>query len=132
MQPLNLLMAPLIYSMIVLLLLLDGWMTLYQQVYFRIYRIARVARSDYVVFDRRHLRYLNKIEIFNCLYCGYGNGVIAYAREIAGRTEQYWCPIKHALRIRDPHSRYFRFAEYGDAEAYHSRLEEFRRQLQEA
>jgi hypothetical protein len=50
-----------------------------------------------------------------CVYCGYANGVIAYARKIASRTEQYWCPIKHALRIRDPHVRYAQFLEYGDA-----------------
>jgi len=131
-RPYNLITAPLIYSMIIPIALLDAWATLYQQVYFRANKITHVARSDYVVFDRRHLAYLNRIEALNCVYCGYANGVIAYAREIAGRTEQYWCPIKHALRVRDPHQRYFQFAEYGDAEGYRSRLEEFRKQLQEA
>lgn len=29
----------------------------------------------YVVFDRRHLAYLNAIEKLNCAYCEYGNGV---------------------------------------------------------
>jgi len=130
-HPVNLITAPLIYSMIIPIALLDAWATLYQHVYFRANNIRRVARSEYVVFDRNHLRYLNRIEALNCLYCGYANGVIAYAREIASRTEQYWCPIKHALRIRDPHHRYFQFAEYGDAEGYRSRLEEFRRQLQD-
>jgi hypothetical protein len=128
----NLFTAPLIYSMIIPLTLFDAWVTIFQHIYFRAYRIPRVARSDYIVFDRRHLRYLNKIEILNCLYCGYANGVVAYAREVAGRTEQYWCPIKHALRIRDPHQRYFQFAEYGDAEGYRSKLEAFRKQLQES
>jgi hypothetical protein len=131
MEPFNLISAPVIYSMIIPIVLIDLWTMLYQQVYFRAYRIPRVARSDYIVFDRQHLRYLNKIEIVNCLYCGYANGVIAMAREVAGRTEQYWCPIKHALRIKDPHQRYFQFAEYGDAEGYRSRLEEFRKQLRE-
>jgi hypothetical protein len=131
MRPFNLLTAPLIYSMIFPIALFDLWATIFQQVYFRAYRIPRVKRSEYVVLDRQHLKYLNVIEIVNCLYCGYANGVIAYGREVAGRTEQYWCPIKHALRIRDPHSRYYQFVDYGDADGYRSKLAEFRRQLQE-
>ncbi len=131
MQPFNLITAPLIYSMIIPIVLFDAWMMAYQHIYLRAYRIPRVRRSDYIVFDRRHLRYLNRIEALNCLYCSYANGVISLAREVAGRTEQYWCPIKHALRIRDPHQRYFQFAEYGDAEGYRSRLAEFRKELQQ-
>jgi hypothetical protein len=48
------------------------------------------------------------------------------AREIGARTEQYWRPIKHALRITDPHQRYFEFLEFGDADGYRTRLDEFR------
>lgn len=129
MRPLNLITAPMIYSMILPIALCDLWTTVYQHICFRAYRIPRVRRSDYIVFDRHRLRYLNAIEIVNCLYCGYANGVIAYAREVAGRTEQYWCPIKHAARPRDPHAHYRHFAEYGDAAAYRARLEELRRQL---
>ncbi|WP_210490214.1 hypothetical protein [Microvirga antarctica] len=121
--------APVIYSLIVPIALLDVWATIYQEICFRIYGIPRVARRDYINFDRRHLRYLNWIEILNCLYCGYSNGVIAYVREIGSRTEQYWCPIKHALRVSDPHRRYQSFLEYGDAEGYRSRLESFRKAL---
>lgn len=58
------------------------------------------------------------LEKFNCIYCGYGNGLAAYAKEIIARTEQYWCPIKHATHVKDPHSRYHHFFEYGDAEGY--------------
>ena len=50
-------------------------------------------------------------------------------REIASRTEQYWCPIKHALKPIDPHRRYYEFLEYGDADGYRDRLERFREQL---
>lgn len=127
----TLLTAPLIYSVIVPLVILDGWFTAYQQIYFRAFRIALVRRSDYIVFDRQHLAYLNRLEAFNCLYCGYANGLIAYTREIASRTEQYWCPIKHALRIRDPHGRYAQFLEYGDAQGFRSRLSEYRKNLEE-
>ncbi len=121
--------TPIIYSLIVPFVILDGWISLYQAICFRAYRIARVRRSDYMVFDRQHLAYLNWIEALNCLYCGYANGVIAYAREIGSRTEQYWCPIKHALRVTDPHLRYYQFLEYGDADGYRARLEEFRERL---
>ncbi len=121
--------SPVIYSLIVPLLLIDVWASLYQAVCFRAYRIPRVRRANYIVFDRQHLAYLNWIEALNCLYCGYANGVFAYIREIGSRTEQYWCPIKHALRIADPHQRYYEFLEYGDADGYRARLEEFRERL---
>lgn len=121
--------APVIYSMIVPILLLDAWASAYQAICFRAYRIPRVKRSAYVLLDRRHLAYLNWIEALNCLFCGYANGVFAYVREIGGRTEQFWCPIKHALKISDPHQRYYQFLEYGDADGYRERLGAFRDQL---
>lgn len=118
--------APVIYSMVIPLILLDLWASLYQAICFRAYHIPRVRRRDYIAFDRGNLAYLNWIEALNCLYCGYGNGVAAYVREIASRTEQYWCPIKHAVRISSPHDRYLGFLEFGDAEGYRNRLEQFR------
>lgn len=121
--------APVIYSLILPLMLLDLWVTLFQAICFRLYQIPRVTRSDYIVFDRRHLGYLNWVEATNCAFCAYGNGLIGYVREISSRTEQFWCPIKHALRISDPHRRYYEFLEYGDAEGYRDRLEAFREQL---
>ncbi len=120
--------APLIYSLIVPLLLLDISLTLYQQICFRIYSIPRVRRSAFIVIDRHHLAYLNPIEKLNCVYCGYGNGLIEYAREISSRTEQYWCPIKHARRSGDPHRRVERFFDYADAEAFRQGQESLRRQ----
>jgi len=114
--------APVIYGMLIPLLILDISFSLYQHICFRIYGIPRVRRADYLVIDRQHLAYLNIIEKFNCVYCGYGNGLIEYAREISARTEQYWCPIKHAIRTLDPHTRSQRFFEYGDAKAYRQGL----------
>lgn len=122
-----LLTAPIIYGMIVPLALLDLSVTVYQQICFRAYRIPRVRRSDYVLIDRHHLAYLNAIEKFNCVYCGYGNGVIAYAREITARTEQFWCPIKHARRTAGSHDRMEVFLDYGDAEAWKIELEKLRK-----
>jgi hypothetical protein len=117
--------------MVVPFALLDAMVSLYQWACFGVYGIARVRRSDHLVFDRASLRYLNGLERFNCWFCSYGNGVISYAREIAARTEQYWCPIKHSRRILGAHERYHAFADYGDAAAYAGLLENLRKQLQE-
>ena len=55
--------------------------------------------------------------------------MIAYVSEVIARTEQYFCPIKHARKILGTHSRYARFLEYGDAENYEEKLEEYRQAL---
>lgn len=125
----NLVTAPIIYSMIVPIVFFDITITIYQHVCFRAYGIARVKRGDYIIIDRHQLRYLNVIEKFNCVYCGYSNGFIAYAHEIIARTEQYWCPIKHAQRVYGRHDRYENFTDYGDAENYQSQLSALRKEL---
>jgi hypothetical protein len=121
-HPLVLLTAPVIYAGIVPFLVLDFFVSLYQAVCFPIYNIAKVRRADYLVFDRHHLAYLNALEKLNCAYCSYANGIIAYTREIAACTEQYWCPIKHARRVIGTHARYAGFDDYGDGEGYQERL----------
>jgi len=128
-KPLVVLTAPVIYAGIVPFLLLDLFVSVYQAVCFPIYGIAKVKRSDYLVFDRHHLAYLNALEKLNCAYCSYANGLIAYVREIAARTEQYWCPIKHARRVIGSHARYALFDDYGHAEGYQQRLEDLRKGL---
>lgn len=128
-QPRNLISAPIIYSIIFPVVLLDAWISIYQTICFPLYRIAKVPRSQYIIVDRHKLPYLNVIEKFNCIYCGYCGGVFAYAREIAARTEQYWCPIKHARRVLDPHRRYARFADFGLAEEYHQTSSQLRKDL---
>ena len=121
--------VPFIYGMIIPIAFIDVTITLYQHICFRLYAITRVKRSKYIIMDRHQLAYLNGIEKFNCLYCGYGNGVIAYAREVIARTEQYWCPIKHARRIVGSHKRYNTFLGYGDGEGYRAELLKFRENL---
>jgi hypothetical protein len=118
--------APIIYSLIIPLLLLDAFVTIYQATCFPVYGIEKVKRGDYLIFDRSHLAYLNLLEKINCAYCSYGNGLLAYAREIAGRTEQYWCPIKHARRVIAAHEGYEAFAEFGDADAFQKRVDKAR------
>ena len=121
-RPLIVLTAPVIYALIVPLLLLDLFISLYQFVCFPVYGIAKVRRRDYFAFDRRYLGYLNVLEKLNCAYCSYANGLLAYVREIASRTEQYWCPIKHARKLMGVHPRYGEFAEFGDAQGYRDEL----------
>ena len=128
-NPLVILTAPVIYAGIVPFLLLDLFVSVYQAVCFPIYGIAKVARGDYLVFDRHHLAYLNALEKLNCAYCSYANGLIAFTREIAARTEQYWCPIKHARRVIGTHGRYPAFDDYGDGEGYQARLATLRKAL---
>jgi len=124
---LNIITAPLIWVILIPALLLDLSATVFQAVCFRVYGIPRVKRHRYIVIDHQALAYLNFIEKLNCMYCSYVNGLVAYIREIAGRTEQYWCPIKHARRQASIHSRYGKFLEYGDAEGYRRQLEKIRR-----
>ncbi len=128
-KPQNILSAPFVYGMIVPILLYDFFLGLYQTICFSLYGIPRVRRADYIVIDRHHLKYLNSIEKLNCMYCGYANGVLAYAREITARTEQYWCPIKHARKVLDSHRRYVDFLGYGEAEQFQTFLETSRQKL---
>ena len=128
-NPLIILTAPVIYVGIVPFLLLDLFVTVYQAVCFPIYGIPKIKRADYLVFDRHHLAYLNALEKLNCAYCSYANGLIAYTREIAARTEQYWCPIKHARRVIGSHMRYAMFEDYGDGEEYQEQLAKLRKAL---
>ena len=125
----SLLSAPLIYAVFFPMVLLDLFVWVYQWVCFPLYGLARVKRADYFVFDRVHLGYLNLIEKINCAYCSYGNGLIAYAREVVGQTEQYWCPIKHARKVLHAHPYYMGFVDFGDAQAYRDELEPLREQL---
>ena len=126
---LSVLTAPVIYALLFPILLLDLSVTIYQHICFRAYGIPRVKRSDYFVYDRTHLAYLNLIEKINCAYCSYGNGVMAYGREVVARTEQYWCPIKHARKIMAAHPYYTGFVDFGNAPSYKDELENLRSEL---
>ncbi len=125
-RPQNLITGPIIYGLALPFFLFDLSLTLYQSLCFPIYRIEKVRRTDYMIFDRQHLGYLNFFERLHCTYCAYANGLLGFATEIAARTEQYFCPIKHARKIIGRHARYDTFMAYGDAEGYHSKLDKYR------
>ncbi|NOZ44071.1 MAG: hypothetical protein GXP45_02845 [bacterium] len=114
----HVLSIPFIYLIIIPIAILDLFLWLYQQTALRLYKIPLVKRKDYLVFDRKELAYLNVLEKVNCLYCSYANGIFSYAVEIAGRTEKYRCPIKHAKRGEGAHHREKCFSDYGDAEEF--------------
>ncbi|HEY1793557.1 MAG TPA: hypothetical protein VGG34_11615 [Opitutaceae bacterium] len=126
-----LLTSPLIWMCVIPISLADLVGTIYQAICFPVYGIPKVPRRDYLAFDRHHLAYLNTIEKLNCEYCAYVNGILAYFTEIAARTEQHWCPIKHAGCVKCAHSRYKRFVDFGDAKQYRTRVEEIRRSFQD-
>ena len=126
---LTLVTAPVVYGLAVPFALLDLSVLLYQAVCFRAWGLAPVRRRAYFSIDRHKLSYLNALEGLNCLYCSYANGVIGYVREVAARTEQYWCPIRHRRRIRHPHERYAGFAAYGDAAGFRTRQASLRAAL---
>lgn len=127
----HVLCVPFIYPVLVPLLLLDAFITLYQSVCFPLLGISRVRRSAFFVYDRTHLAYLNGLEKINCAYCAYANGLMAYGREVVALTEQYWCPIKHAGRRMQAHAYYEGFADFGDAEHYRAELARLREELRQ-
>ena len=126
------LVTPVIYSLLAPFALLHAWVWLYQRVCFPVYGIVCVPSGRYFALDRHRLAYLNGLEKMNCTFCTYANGVIAFTREVAARTEQYWCPIKHSRAIPAPHPRYDRFFAFGDAQGYRRDLEALRSPLKDA
>lgn len=114
----ELLSIPFIYSMIVPVVFFDIFLFIYQQTAIRLYGIPLVRRKDYITYDRKELSYLNIFQKFNCLYCAYVNWFLSYAVEVAWRTEKYWCPIKHAKKMKSNHDWQAFFADYWDADSF--------------
>lgn len=127
---LHLFTAPLIYAMVIPAIMFDVLLFVYQQVAFRVFKFEFIKRSDYMHFDHHYLGYLNLIEKLNCLYCSYFNGLMQYASAIAGRTELFFCPIKHAKKVVSQHKFYEEFLSYGDEEEYQKKLKELRKHSQ--
>ena len=128
---LNIITAPVIWFCLIPGAFVDLALTFYQTICFPVYGIPKVRRNDYIVIDRHQLSFLNGIEKLNCVYCGYFNGLVAYVQEVVARTEQYWCPIKHARRVGDIHSRYKNFFDYGDGKRYRQEIETVRREFED-
>lgn len=54
---------------------------------------------------------------------------MAYICDIVSTTEQYFCPIREALKILDAPRLYMDFLKYSDGDAYEKKLKEFRMAL---
>lgn len=112
----HLISMPFIYWMIFPAIILDIFLYFYQWAALLFYWIPRAERKDYFIYDRRFLVYLNIIQKFNCLYCSYVNWLFAFAVEVGSRTEQYWCPIKHAVNSDSEHKYFKYYSDYWDPE----------------
>jgi hypothetical protein len=115
----HLLSAPFIYGMIVPAIFLDITLEIYHRICFKLYGISYVSRKNYILMDRHRLAYLPWYDKIHCAYCGYVNGLFAYAVAIAGETEKYWCGIKHkpTKGFAEP-AHHKEFMNYGDKEAF--------------
>lgn len=88
--------TPIIWLPLLAVIILDILVEVYHHICFPLYGLEKVKRTEYIqIIDRNKLQYLNPLEKLGCMYCGYVNGALLYFKEIAGRTEKYWCGIKH-------------------------------------
>ncbi len=117
---------PLIGSMIIPAIVLHLFLEMYHRICFPLLGIPTLKARKYFVFDRQHLAYLNWLEKIFCMYCSYFNCLLAYAREIAGLTELYWCPIKHAKMVSGAHNQYHEFVNYIEGKEYREKKEALR------
>jgi len=111
--------GPFIWGMVIPLVILDVFLEIYHRICFPLYSIPLVKRRNYIKIDRKKLEYLNLFEKVACSFCGYANGLFAYAVRIAGDSEKYWCSIKHAKKkgFHEP-EHHKEFLEYGDKETF--------------
>ena len=117
--------GPFIWLPLPFFLVLDLVCTLYEFICFPIYKIDWVKRSEYIlIVDRNKLAYLNPMEKVGCMYCGYTNGLLLYLKEVAGRTEKYWCGIMHeskpGFKTQVDHIKQD-FAKFGDKEDFQNK-----------
>ena len=117
-RPINLITGPIIYSVIVPLLVLDAFVSLYQLLCFPIYKVKPFRRSEFIVFDRQELKYLDWISKFHCTYCAYAVGLIGFVSAVIGATEAYFCPIKHHSKKSHGPVRKYRFVAYEQSDDF--------------
>ncbi|MFC1663328.1 hypothetical protein ACFL04_04180 [Patescibacteria group bacterium] len=118
----NTVSLPFIWVTIIPLLVIDLLTEIYHRVCFPLYGLPRVKRGTYIRIDRHKLKYLNLVDKLGCVYCGYANGWLLYAADIAGKTEQYWCGIRHRehgdYKAPEHHQN---FVDYGNEQQFKER-----------
>ncbi len=113
---------PIIGSLIIPLIITDIWIEIYHRICFPLYGIPYIKRSSYIKIDRHKLKYLNLLQKFYCVYCGYANGFANYLTKIGAETERYWCGIQHQQSkgfIPQPHQK--DFAKYNDENDFNNK-----------
>ena len=119
----SILSIPFIWGMFIFFIVFDIALEIYHQISFRIFILPIVDRSRYIKIDRHKLNYLLFPDKMRCVYCGYANGVLAYAVKITSVTEEYRCAITHEKDgnfIEPPHQK--DFVEFGDETEFVSRF----------
>lgn len=117
----HILSAPFIYVVFFWFVFLDLLLEVYHQICFPLYWIELVNRKNYFQYDRFKLKYLNPLQKINCLYCSYWNWLLAYASEIAWRTEKYWCWIRHSWKTNFIEPKHHNdFLPYWDEKAFYN------------
>jgi hypothetical protein len=121
----NLLTLPIIFLPLPFFIFLDLVIEFYHRTCFPVYGIEYVKRGLYIkVIDRAKLDYLDWPQKIGCMYCGYANGVLLFLKEVAGRTEKYWCGIMHEDKkglIIDPNHIQNDFAKYNDEQDFNKK-----------
>ena len=118
--------GPFVLLMLIPLLILDVCLEIYHQISFRLLRIPRVPRWNYIRVDHHKLRYLTPAQKIFCVYCGYANGLLPYAAKIAAESERYWCGIMHKTKENDSFivpSHHKNFLPYGDETSYNTEVQ---------
>jgi hypothetical protein len=111
--------AALAWVCILPLVTADFFIEIYHRITFPLCKMPCVKRSKYIKIDRYKLKYLTFLQKFNCVYCGYGNGVVRYWGQIFKDTESYWCGVQHKSDrkwIAPEHHK--NFAKYGDKKGF--------------
>ena len=108
----NLVRSFVIYSMIIPITVLYVWLIIYHKIFYKAKCLPEVNRKDYFRFDRHVLDHLSLHDKIGCWYCDYFNGVLGYGTDLAGYTEERFCPIKNNPERKNPHKQYHKFKEY--------------------
>jgi len=93
--PIALVAGVITYSAFPIFVVMDLYGTFFQLTFFNLLKIPSIKRSEYIRLDRYKLEKLTVFQKFNCLYCGYANGIVAYFKAVVNQMETYSCAIKH-------------------------------------
>ena len=124
-----LLSTPFIYGMAIPMIIFHLFIEIYHRITFFLYGIEYVDMKKHFVFNRHSLLQLSLLQKINCIYCEYGNGLASYIKEIIGRTEAYWCPIKNGKNTKYTHKNYKFFMDKNEVKEFEKVRENIRNKI---